>query len=156
MYATETSQIIGADCLELVTEAPKFKVGDMVRGISETKYAITNTGMTKGEVTKVNLDATKIWVKALEFDNKPFYGSLSYDVEPEYFELLPTFPKIHHKGSLKIVFNPPYTVVIDKINDRTAKAKCKASDEFDETKGLAIALLRLIDPDEDVSWICGK
>ena len=126
----------------------KFKAGDKVR-IIESKDSWAHNHKTGSIGTVVGFFITGSPLVIVGNDKQAVQSSCLKLVTNPY-------PKIHHKGSLKIVFNPPYTVVIDKINDRTAKAKCKATDEFDETKGLAIALLRLIDPDEDVSWICGK
>lgn len=72
--------------------APKFKVGDIVRGLpaSNTKYGITNENMTKGEVTEVNgkyVDITLI-ESADSHDRRHYIGTNFTDLDGDVFEVV--------------------------------------------------------------------
>lgn len=117
----------------------KFKVGDKVKGMDGI-YTVTDERMTEGVVTYV-LDDTFIRVLVLEHEIKEFIGR-SHIVEAKYFELIdqkqPT--RIVKLNGLKIVYNPPYTIVTD--GTFKGKAKCNPADEYDPIEGLIIAAER--------------
>lgn len=69
----------------------KFKVGDMVKGISD-KYTCTNEDMTAAEVVDVNSDFDYITVKITEhLTNKSMVGREFMGLCPEDFERIPKF-----------------------------------------------------------------
>ena len=120
----------------------KFKVGDLVRGISD-RYSMTSKKMTKGEVVRI-LDDSSIEVRILEHEWSNDRSSL-YPVLAERFELiaepkLESKPRIIKVGKAKFIFNPPYTIVTDGTH--TGKAKCNPSEEYDPITGLEIAKKR--------------
>ena len=67
----------------------KFKVGDIVRGISGSPYRVTNEQMTKGIVTNTGdfgggYDAI---IKVLEHETKPNDVGWDFIVDSEYFKI---------------------------------------------------------------------
>lgn len=82
-------------------EPHKFKVGDIVKGNSESdrRYNITNSNMTSGKITEVSEDGKFIDVEMLEHkygDSGKFYG-----LESKYFDLVEETPKLYNG---KIIF----------------------------------------------------
>lgn len=82
-------------------EPHKFKVGDIVKGNSESdrRYNITNSNMTSGKITEVSEDGKFIDVEMLEHkygDSGNFYG-----LESKYFDLVEETPKLYNG---KIIF----------------------------------------------------
>lgn len=82
-------------------EPHKFKVGDIVKGNSESdrRYNITNSNMTRGKITEVSEDGNFIDVEMLEHkhgDSGNFYG-----LESKYFDLVEEPPKFYNG---KIIF----------------------------------------------------
>lgn len=69
--------------------APKFKVGDIVRGIIGGDCLIATIDMTRGEV--VHASSNVIRVKVLEHKSGLGIGK-EFDARPEYFELVPPAP----------------------------------------------------------------
>lgn len=73
----------------------KFKVGDIIKGIDRAHYPYTNTGMTKGRVTKVYEDVPSgerdIRIEVLEHTSKYVAGA-KFDVKSKYFELVEHAP----------------------------------------------------------------
>lgn len=70
----------------------KFKVGDIVKGIDEDRYGITNTKMTKGRVIKVRENGMFV-VKIIEHECKEYIGDECHDLDPRYFVLAKSFTK---------------------------------------------------------------
>ena len=66
----------------------KFKVGDIVRGIGDNVYALTDENMTKGEVVAVGSyeEDDDIIVKVLEHKTKPEEIGHSFSVKSKFFE----------------------------------------------------------------------
>ena len=67
----------------------KFKVGDIVRGISGSPYRVTNEQMTKGVVVSTGdfgggYDAI---IKVLEHETKPNDVGWDFIVDSEYFKI---------------------------------------------------------------------
>lgn len=82
-------------------EPHKFKVGDIVKGNSESdrRYNITNSNMTMGKIAEVSDDGKFIDVEMLEHkyrDSGNFYG-----LESKYFDLVEEPPKLYNG---KIIF----------------------------------------------------
>jgi hypothetical protein len=82
-------------------EPHKFKVGDIVKGNSESdrRYNITNSNMKRGKITEVSEDGNFIDVEMLEHkhgDSGNFYG-----LESKYFDLVEETPKLYNG---KIIF----------------------------------------------------
>ena len=84
-------------------EPHKFKVGDIVKGNSESdeKYVYTNSNMTRGKVTHVSNDGDTITIEVLEHKNMTFSDGEEYGVESKYFDLVEEAPKLYNG---KIVF----------------------------------------------------
>lgn len=82
-------------------EPHKFKVGDIVKGNSESdrRYNITNSNMTSGKITEVSEDGKFIDVEMLEhkYDDT---GKFT-DLESKYFDLVDEAPKLYNG---KIIF----------------------------------------------------
>ena len=67
----------------------KFKVGDIVRGISGSPYRVTNEQMTKGVVTKIGdfgggYDAV---ITVLEHETNPSAVGWDFLVDSEHFKI---------------------------------------------------------------------
>jgi hypothetical protein len=74
---------------------PKFKVGDIVRGTSADRYAMTNSDMTKGKVVGVRGDKYIDIVILETKGEKPICKDSVFTVDTQYFELAPKIePKI--------------------------------------------------------------
>lgn len=83
-------------------ELHKFKVGDIVKGNSESdkKYAVTTSNMTRGKVVSVT-DAF-ITIKVLSHKTMPEKVGEEYvGIESKYFDLVEKAPKLYNG---KIVF----------------------------------------------------
>lgn len=82
-------------------EPHKFKVGDIVKGNSESdgRYNFTNSNMTRGKVTSVTCDT--ITIEVLEHKTSNGKVGEKYDVDPKYFDLMKENPKLYNG---KIVF----------------------------------------------------
>ena len=70
----------------------KVKVGDLVKGNakSDERYCVTNSKMTKAKVTSI--DGNYITVKILEHADSCFIGHIFDELDPDYFELVESFP----------------------------------------------------------------
>ena len=99
----------------------KFKVGDIVKGIFDNDYGVTNENMYKGEVIAASDNSMKI--KILDHKNKNFIGD-EYTVgnEEQKFELIS--PKKTTKEELlkmpigtKITTNKDEDNIFVKISD---------------------------------------
>ncbi len=82
-------------------EPNKFKVGDIVKGNSESDewYAITNSNMTRGKVIGVIGDT--ITIEVLRHKAMANKVGNEYDVESKYFDLVEESPKLYNG---KIIF----------------------------------------------------
>lgn len=121
----------------------KFKVGDIVRGISND-FCITNTKMTKGEVTEI-INNEFIRVKVIKHkDNSHIHiGTREYVVLAEYFELVSSAAN----NSIHIYSDGKTTTAIlkdGKKTVKTAQAKCSPDDTYDFNIGAKLAFDRLI------------
>lgn len=65
----------------------RFQVGDIIKGITDSPYSVTNVEMTKGQVTQVNEEDNNITVKVLEHKRNVYIGR-SYHVTSRYFKLV--------------------------------------------------------------------
>ena len=117
---------------------PKFKVGDIVRGISD-RYRITGHDMTKGEVTKCY--ETVFWVKVLEHPNKRYIG-VEFPVNYDGFEKVTE--KEEPKNTVVIYQRDRDVVALDKTTGQKCFAHCHPDDAFDFKTGAKIAFGRLI------------
>lgn len=117
---------------------PKFKVGDIVKGISD-RYRITGHDMTKGEVTKCS--PTVFWVKVLEHPNKRYIG-VEFPVRYEHFEKIAE--KEEPKNTIVIYQRDRDVVALDKTTGQKCFAHCHPDDKFDFKTGAKIAFGRLI------------
>ena len=124
----------------------KFKVGDIVRGLTDLEYGITNTNMTKGEVIAVGKFIHKhdIVIKVLEHKNSNHIGEV-HSVNSNFFELIE--PQVLHK----IVINTDGKTTLARMYDgkkvmKSAEAKCSPQDKFDFDTGAKLAFERLMEP----------
>lgn len=101
-------------------ELHKFKVGDIVKGNSESdsRYNVTNSNMTRGKITKVSEDGKSIDIEMLEHNSGFNCGGKFRDLESKYFDLVEEAPKLYNG---KIVFtkgdNTFKTGHIYEVND---------------------------------------
>lgn len=95
--------VFGTGVKEVKPKEPhKFKVGDIVKGNSESdeKYAVTTSNMTRGKVVSVT-DAF-ITIKVLSHKTMPEEVGEEYaGIESKYFDLVEKAPKLYNG---KIVF----------------------------------------------------
>lgn len=95
--------IFGTGVKEVKPKEPhKFKVGDIVKGNSESdeKYAVTTSNMTRGKVVSVT-DAF-ITIKVLSHKTMPEEVGEEYvGIESKYFDLVEEAPKLYNG---KIIF----------------------------------------------------
>lgn len=95
--------VFGTGVKEVKPKEPhKFKVGDIVKGNSESdeKYAVTTSNMTRGKVVSVT-DAF-ITIKVLSHKTMPDEVGEEYaGVESKYFDLVEEAPKLYNG---KIIF----------------------------------------------------
>ena len=84
-------------------EPHKFKVGDIVKGNSESdrRYNITNSDMTRGKITNVSEDGKYIDVEILEHKRDCGCGNEFFCLESKYFDLVKETTKLYNG---KIVF----------------------------------------------------
>ena len=79
-------------------EPHKFKVGDIVKGNSESdgRYNITNSDMTRGKITEVSEDGKFIDVEMLEHKRDCYCGcdNKFYGLESKYFDLVKETTKL--------------------------------------------------------------
>jgi stage V sporulation protein K len=69
---------------EIKNEYP-FKVGEIVKGISDS-YGVTNTNMTQGKITKINLDG-KLSILVLEHSTRRNVVGMTFtDLDPKDFK----------------------------------------------------------------------
>ena len=82
-------------------EPHKFKVGDIVKGNSESDrcYNITNSNMTRGKVIRVTGDT--IMIEVLRHKTMANKVGDEYDVESKYFDLVEESPNLYNG---KIIF----------------------------------------------------
>lgn len=96
--------IFGTGIKEVKPKEPhKFKVGDIVKGNSESdgRYAITTSNMTRGKVTHVS-ESDAITIEVLSHKTMPNEVGKEYvDVESKYFDLVEETPKLYNG---KIIF----------------------------------------------------
>lgn len=136
---------------ELVEEKEKimkreFKVGDLVKGNNPTRYGITNTRMTKGEVVHTWSEG-RLEVKVLEHPNRKEIGK-TYSVDSEYFDLLELEPK---SQSIHITVKNNQTIGVlkeDGVIVKRAVANLHPHDTFDFKVGSKIVYDRLFGVDE--------
>ena len=107
----------------------KFKVGDIVRGVSNSPYAITDENMTKGEVVSVRRFSCgdDIQVKVLEHKTKPEAIGRQIFAKSKYFE-----PVCEHKLVVTEEGNKTLAWLCenDKII-RAAKIECSPKEAFE-------------------------
>ena len=116
----------------------KFEVGDIVKGTSDYRYAITNCKMTKGVVTETD-DYGLITVRVLEHKEPKWIGNEYRWVKSEYFE------KIEEPKNTIVIYQRNRDVVaFDKTTGQKCYAHCHPDDEFDFKTGAAIAFDRLM------------
>lgn len=121
----------------------KFKVGDKVKGTSETKYNITNTDMIEAVVSDVKdskIDLTNCKFKNGNDSNKDI---TFWNLDEDYFELItPQLPKIvispKKNGKVSAVLFNGDTYV------KHATAKCSPDDTYDFNIGAKLAFNRLM------------
>jgi len=100
-----------------------FKVGDLVKGVEDSIYGITDQDMTKGEIIKV-LENKNVKVKILEHKHEGDVGR-EFTVDPKYFELVKETPKFQIGCKVKIPKTKQgregnlYSAVIDIANKRS-------------------------------------
>ena len=121
----------------------KFKVGDIVRGISGSPYRVTNEQMTKGVVVELEGFGycEDVMVKVLEHKTKPEEIGHIFSVNSQFFEPVYDYNKIvittdGNKTLARLYEN-------DKVV-RTAEAKCNPEDTFDFETGAKLAFERLM------------
>lgn len=130
----------------------KFKVGDIVRGISDDVYALTDENMTKGEVVAVGSyeEDDDIIVKVLEHKIAPSAEGSYHPVNSKYFELY---------DYNKIVITTDGNKTLARLYEnnevvRIAEAKCSPEDTFDFETGAKLAFERLMEKkDEFVPYL---
>lgn len=116
----------------------KFEVGDIVKGTSGYRYAITNFKMTKGVVTETDNDGL-ITVKVLEHEDPKWIGNEYRWVQAKYFE------KIEEPKNTIVIYQRDRDVVaLDKVTGQKCFAHCHPDDKFDFKTGAKIAFGRLI------------
>jgi len=64
-----------------------FKVGDIVKGNSETRYNLTDADMTEARVIDTDCVGGKIRIEVLKHEQEAGIGQ-EFIVDPEYFELV--------------------------------------------------------------------
>ena len=65
-----------------------FDIGDIVAGIEDSPYTVTDCRMTRGEVTEVNYDDMSFCVRVLEHGHTPYIGGNHSALDPRYFTLV--------------------------------------------------------------------
>ena len=121
----------------------KFKIGDIIKPIEE--YG----GVLRASVTRfVDFDDWDIEIHVTEDDAEKTCDYRLY-VDSKYFELAeepkpePQYPIIENIAGLKVVFNPPYTIVSEYNACFRAKfegkAKCYELDTYDKWEGFKVA-----------------
>ena len=125
----------------------KFKVGDIVRGMKNSPYGITNENMTKGEVIAVGSyeDDDDIIVKVLEHKIAPSAEGSYHPVNSKYFELY---------DYNKIVITTDGNKTLARLYEnnevvRTAEAKCSPEDTFEFETGAKLAFERLMEKEDE-------
>lgn len=121
----------------------KFKVGDIVRGISGNLYTLTDENMTKGEVVAVGSlgEYNDIEVKILEHKTEPECVGHTFAVNSQFFEPV-------HDHKIVITTDGNKTLARMYENDkviRTAEAKC--SPKFET--GAKLAFKRLMKKEDE-------
>lgn len=95
--------VFGAGVKEVKPKEPhKFKVGDIVKGNSESgrRYSVTNDNLTRGKVVRVVGDL--ITIEVLSHKTMPEEVGEEYvGIESKYFDLVEKAPKLYNG---KIVF----------------------------------------------------
>ena len=116
----------------------KFKVGDIVRGISGSPYRVTNEDMTKGVVVELEEFGycEDVMIKVLEHRTKPEEIEETFSVNSKYFELY---------DYNKIVITTDGNKTLARLYEnnevvRTAEAKCSPNFET----GAKLAFERLM------------
>lgn len=121
----------------------KFKVGDIVRGTDDSRYAFTNKDMTEGVVTEVEPN-NFFSVKVLKHTNKKFIGSYFDELNPKYFELAACSAEAATPEPLYNITTDMKTFVNIEHNDNKGWSKCDLRcDDFDIHVGIDIAMDRL-------------
>ena len=121
----------------------KFKVGDIVRGISGSPYRVTNEDMTKGVVVELEEFGycENVMIKVLEHRTKPEEIEETFSVNSKYFELY---------DYNKIVITTDGNKTLARLYEnnevvRTAEAKCSPNFET----GAKLAFERLIEKKDE-------
>lgn len=111
----------------------KFKVGDLVRGISDY-YGYTDKDMTKGEVLEV-LRGDMIRIKILE--HKSYKGDTDFAVDAKDFELIEEKLKVGDYVYSKFKYGDGYfTTQITKIENEKVYGFWYAPDKVDSIEDL--------------------
>ena len=118
-----------------------LKVGDTVK---VTKAPFGNEEYT-GRIGKIVKIAQNIFHDDIYMlEGLDFYMLLSQ------LTLLPEYPKTVVIGGTKIIWNPPYTILIEDWHGEKVKSvtKCLEGDTFNERDGYMFALARLLMPED--------
>ena len=118
----------------------RFNKGDLVRGVKDSPYVVTDECMLLGEVLSV--DGKNMEIKVLNHLDERYIRD-TYDVGCEYFEHTDCRIEIYRKGNK----------VVAKFNDNNkikGVARCSPEDEFDFCTGAKLALDRLIEKFEPI------
>ena len=107
----------------------KFKIGDIVRGVSDNAYTLTDENMLKGEVVAVgSIDGyNDIKVKILKHKTEPKAVGYTFAVNSKYFEL-------YDYNKIVITTNGNKTLARLYENNevvRTAGLKCSLKEAFE-------------------------
>ena len=65
-----------------------FDIGDIVAGIGDSPYTVTDYRMTRGEVDEVDYDDMSFRVRVLEHEHTPYIGGKHSALDPRYFKLV--------------------------------------------------------------------
>lgn len=115
----------------------KFKKGDIIRGLPNNTYAITNDEMTKGIVEEIYDDTMDVRVLNHIFESN-IGITCTVDNNDRYFELV--------KSKTIVIYQKGEEVIaLDKLTGKKAVAKCSPEDEFNFLTGAKLAFARLIE-----------
>ena len=127
----------------------KFKVGDIVRGISD-RYGVTNTNMTKARVMSVrtirDYGDEFLSVKILKHKDKSFIGCV-FEVRAKDSELVEPYQ------DWKVVIVPRGNKTVAKIyknnaNVKTVECKKHPDDEYSMYEAIKVVTERLREPEK--------
>lgn len=123
----------------------KFKVGDIVRGISN-KYAITNYNMTEGRVMSICSNGI-IKVRVLKHDDNDLCFGDIFPVSEEYFELVEPYQ------DWKVLIVPRGNKTIAKLYKnnvivKTVECNKHPDDEYSMDEAIKVVTERLREPEK--------